>query len=404
MNVFEERLDKFHAYCSDFKEKGIYFYLQEIGGINQARAQVDEKEMLIFSSYSYLGLLKHPEIIKAAQEATQEFGTGTHGVRILAGTTVLHNELEKKLADFMGIEDSIAYSSGYVANLSSISTLLGRQDIVIIDKLSHASIFDGCSLSRAEFRRFRHNDMEDLRQRLQQAADDGYKGRLVVVDAVYSMDGDVCPLPDLLEICRENGAWLLVDEAHSLGVLGDNGRGITEYFGIDPHEINLYSGSLSKTIPAVGGYVGGSRKVIDYFRHNARGFVFSAALPPAAVAAATKALQLIEDEPWRLKQVRANIDYFINGLNELGYDTLNTKSCVIPIVIGQKDPTMELTARLHHDGMFVSPILPPAVPVNTCRLRANVIASHTKEDLDFALSLLEKHGRDLGIIDKGAKI
>lgn len=398
MEVIQKRLERFARTYDEYREKGLYFYLQEIEELNGARVIIQGKEMVMFSSYSYLGLLKHPEINKAAKEATEEFGTGTHGVRVLAGTTSLHTKLEKKMAEFIGTEDSIAYSSGYVANLSTISTLLGRHDVVITDKLSHASIIDGCTLSHAKFRRFRHNDMADLENNLKQADKEGLKGRMVVVDAVYSMDGDVCPLPELLEICKKYNALLVVDEAHSLGVMGENGRGVTEYFGIDPKEIDLYSGSLSKTIPAVGGYVAGKKNTINFLRHHARGFVFSAALPPGTVAAAIRSLEIIDEESWRHKKLRENINYFIDNLNMMGYDTLNTKSSVIPIIIGEEAPTLELTALLHRDGMFVSPILPPAVPVKTCRLRANVIASHTKEDLDFALNLLENHGKELGII------
>ncbi len=398
MGEFENRIENFDQVYRNYKETGTYFYLQEVEKLNGARVQISGKEYVMFSSYSYLGLLQHPEIDAFAKEAVDRFGTGTHGVRVLAGTTSLHVELEKKIADFMKVEDSIAYSSGFIANVASIASLLGRHDIVITDKLCHASIVDGCLLAQAKFQRFKHNDLKDLENQLIRAEKDGCKGKLVIVDAVYSMDGDVCPLPETLEICNKYDAWLMVDEAHSLGVLGETGRGLAEYFGMDPREIHLYSGSLSKTIPAVGGYVAGDKKTINYFRHNARGFVFSAALPPAAVAAAIKSFEIIDTERWRLKQVRENIDYFIKNLNQMGFDTLNTQSCVIPIIIGQEEPTLQLTGLLHRDGMFVSPILPPAVPVNTCRLRANVIASHTKEDLDFALNLLEKHGKALGII------
>ena len=283
-----------------------------------------------------------------------------------------------------------------MANLSTISTLLGRDDVVIVDQLSHASIIDGCLLSRSTFQRFKHNDLMTSGACWRTLPRN--KGKLVIVDASISMDGDVCPLPELVALCREFDAWLVVDEAHSLGVLGETGHGILEYFNMSPDDVELLTGSLSKTIPAVGGFVAGKRDVIQFLRHNARAFVFSAALPPAAVAAVTASLEVIEEEPWRIKAVRRNIERFIAGLNALGYDTLQTKSCVIPIVIGKEEPTLELTHRLHVDGMFVSPIVSPAVPPNTCRLRANVTAAHTDEDIDFALGLLEKHGRDMGII------
>jgi 8-amino-7-oxononanoate synthase len=397
VSVFQKRIDNFTQHLESLKANDRYYYLQRIDELDGAHVWIGGRRMVMFSSYSYLGLLKDEKVQRKAREALDRFGTGTHGVRVLAGTTAAHVECERKIASFLGTEDAIAYSSGYVANLSTISTLLGRDDVVIVDQLSHASIIDGCLLSRSTFQRFKHNDLDDLRRLLENASEK-YKGKLVIVDAVYSMDGDVCPLPELVALCREFDAWLVVDEAHSLGVLGETGHGILEYFNMSPDDVELLTGSLSKTIPAVGGFVAGKRDVIQFLRHNARAFVFSAALPPAAVAAVTASLEVIEEEPWRIKAVRRNIERFIAGLNALGYDTLQTKSCVIPIVIGKEEPTLELTHRLHVDGMFVSPIVSPAVPPNTCRLRANVTAAHTDEDIDFALGLLEKHGRDMGII------
>ncbi|MEA4882847.1 MAG: pyridoxal phosphate-dependent aminotransferase family protein [Clostridia bacterium] len=397
MGVFQDRIDLGLREYHEIKNKGQYYYLQQVDELDSAHVVIAGRRMVMFSSYSYLGLLKHPKVQQKAREALDRFGTGTHGVRILAGTTAVHVECERKIASFLGTEDAIAYSSGYVANVSTISTLLGRRDVVITDKLSHASIIDGCLLSQAEFQRFKHNDLDDLRHKLE-ADKDRFEGKLVIVDAVYSMDGDVCPLPDLVSLCKEYGAWLIVDEAHSLGVLGKTGHGIMEYFHMAPGDVEMLSGSLSKTLPAVGGFVAGNEDLIQFLRHNARGFVFSAALPPAAVAAVTAALEVIEDEPQLIAAVRHNIERFVGGLNEMGYDTLNTKSCVIPIIIGKPEPTLELTTRLHRDGMFVSPILHPAVPANTCRLRANVTAGHTDEDIDFALSLLRKHGKDMGLI------
>lgn len=397
MNVFQKRIEGFSGHLAGLKAADRYYYLQQVDELDGAHVYIGGRRMVMFSSYSYLGLLKDPKVQERARQALDRFGTGTHGVRVLAGTTAAHVECEKRIASFLRTEDAIAYSSGYTANLSTISTLLGRNDVVITDKLSHASIIDGCLLSNATFQRFRHNDLDDL-ERLLKAADEKHDGKLVIVDAVYSMDGDVCPLPELVELCRKHDAWLMVDEAHSLGVLGETGHGILEYFNMSTDDVEMLTGSLSKTLPAVGGFVAGKHDLIEFLRHNARAFVFSAALPPAAVAAVTASLDIIEEEPWRIKAVRRNIDRFVSGLNAMGYDTMNTKSCVIPIIIGQEEPTLELTCKLHHDGMFVSPIVPPAIPPNTCRLRANVTAAHTDEDIDFALGLLEKHGREMGII------
>lgn len=398
MDSFGKKLAAFKEQYDELRQKDRYYYMQQIDRLAGARVEIGGREMVMFSSYSYLGLLKHPHIEAAAKNAVDSFGTGTHGVRILAGTTALHNQLETKMASFMGTEAAIAYSSGYTANLSTISTLTGRHDIVITDRLSHASIVDGCMLSQAEFVRSKHNDLKDLAKILEKARSK-YRGKLVIVDAVYSMDGDLCPLPEMLQLCRDYGAWLLVDEAHSLGVLGKTGHGILEHFSLEADQPGLIlSGSLSKTIPAVGGYIAGKADLINFLKHSARAFVFSAALPPAAAAAATAAFEVMEEETWRLETVRRNIRRFVGGLNTLGYNTLNTQSSVIPIIIGQPEPTLSLTSALHADGMFVSPILPPAVPAGTCRLRANVTSAHTDADIDFALGLLEKHGKRIGII------
>lgn len=398
MDAFETKIAAFKEQYQELRQKDRYYYLQQVDSLNGAWVEIGGRKMVMFSSYSYLGLLKHPRIEAAAKEAVDQFGTGTHGVRILAGTTALHNRLENKIASFMGTEAAIAYSSGYTANLSTISTLTGRHDIVIADRLSHASIVDGCTLSPAEFVRFKHNNLADLKKILEKAGEK-HQGKLVIVDAVYSMDGDLCPLPELLQLCRDYGAWLVVDEAHSLGVLGQTGHGILEYFGLEADQPGLIlSGSLSKTIPAVGGYIAGKAELINFLKHQARAFVFSAALPPSAVAAAEAAFEVMEEETWRLEVVRRNIKRFVEGLNAMGYNTLNTQSCVIPIIIGQPEPTLALTSRLHADGMFVSPILPPAVPPGTCRLRSNVTSAHTDSDIDFALKLLHRHGKQMGII------
>jgi len=396
-NSLQRRVDAFSNRLHKVKEQDLYFYLQQVDALDGARVTIGGKSKVIFSSYSYLGLITHPKINAAANEATDEFGTGTHGVRILAGTTKLHVELEKRMAEFMGTEDAIAFSSGFLANVATIASLMGRGDAVICDRLSHASLVDGCRLSGAEFIWFEHNNLDDA-QRILADAKDKYRGKLIIADAVYSMDGDVAPVPELIDLAKTYDAWLLVDEAHSLGVLGETGHGIQEYFGLPNGAIDILTGSLSKTIPAVGGYAAGRSDFIAFLRHNARGFVFSAALPPAATAAARVAFDIMEEEQWRIAKLRHNIAKFVGGLNELGFNTLNTKSSVIPIVIGDEETTLKITMLLHNDGIFICPILPPAVPPKTCRLRANVLASHTDEDIDYALVALERAGSKLGVI------
>lgn len=357
---------------------------------------VQGREMLMFASYCYLGLLRHRRIDAAAARAIEEFGTGTHGVRILAGTTRLHEELEATIARFKGREAAVAFSSGYVTNLATISTLVGRRDLVLCDKLDHASIVDGCRLSGAKFERWEHNNIESLEEHLQ-AASNSHGTTLVIVDAVFSMDGDITPLPEILELAKRHGALTMVDEAHSLGVLGEHGHGVEEHFGVRG-QTDILMGTLSKTIPSAGGYIAGDRDLVNFLKHNARAFVFSAALPPPSAAAAKEAFAVIEDEPWRRERLWANREHLVSGLHALGFDTLWSETPVVPIVFRDEERTLLATKMLDERGIFMCPILPPAVPPQTCRLRATVTTDHEPEHIDQALEALADVGRELGLI------
>ncbi len=373
-----------------------YFFSMPVSELRGgSRILVDGREMRMFASYSYLGLIGHPRITAAAHEALDRYGTGTHGVRILAGTLPVHVQLEEKIAAFKGAEAAVTFSSGYVTNLTGVSTLVGRHDYVFSDKLNHASIVDGCLLSGANFVRFRHKDMADLKARLSETPAEAAK--LVITDAVFSMDGDIADLPNLARICRESGAWLMIDEAHSLGVLGEAGHGIEEHFNL-PGVIDIKMGTLSKTIPSVGGYIAGSGDLVSYLRHQARGYVFSAALPPAQAAAALEAFRVIEDEPWRVDAVRSNARVFIDGLKNRGLDTLHTQTAVVPIVCGEDEKAFRMTSACQQDGLFVLPVVSPAVPAGLARLRATVTAAHTKEEIDSALDVFERAGKSTGVI------
>lgn len=396
MDPMSRRIEELVSRVKWGKAAGFHFYLRAIENIDGARVTVRGREMLMFASYCYLGLLGHPKINAAAKAAIEKFGSGTQGVRILAGTTTLHDELEERIAAFKGTEAAIVYSSGYVTNLAAISTLCGRGDVIICDKLDHASIVDGCLLSRARFVRFEHNNMEKLEQVLAKADPDASK--LVVVDAVFSMDGDVINLPEVSRLAKKYGARLMVDEAHSLGVLGETGRGIEEHFGLEGDAIDIYMGTLSKNIPSVGGYVAADEDLITYLKHMSRAFVFSAALPPAAVAAATVAFDIIEEEPERLVTLRRNVDHFLGGLKERGFNTLNSETPIIPIVTGEDEPALMMAKMAQEAGIFILPILSPAIPPGTSRLRANVTAAHTEEDIEYALSVFEKAGKEVGVI------
>jgi len=376
MDPIERRIREMTGRVEEIRDADLYFYLQPIEALNGAWATVNGREMLMFASYSYLDLLGHPKIDAAAQAAIARFGTGTHGVRILAGTLPLHQELEATIASFEGKEAAIVYSSGYVTNLATISALVGRHDVVICDKWNHASIVDGCLLSGAKFVRFRHNDMADLEARL--AGIPAHVGKLMVVDAVFSMDGDIVNLPEVVRLCRQYGVRLMVDEAHSLGVLGATGRGIEEHFGLE--------GASDIKI------------TITYLKHTARGFIFSAALPPAAVAAAKAAFEVIQAEPERIARLRRNVELFIGGLRDRGFDTGDSETPVVPIICGEDEPTLLMSRLLHDEGIFVLPVLPPAVPMGTSRLRANVTAAHSETDIAHALDCFQRAGEAVGVI------
>jgi 8-amino-7-oxononanoate synthase len=376
-----------------------YFYNQPVTELRGgSRAIVHGREMLMFASYGYLGLLGHPRINEAAKAAIDKYGTGTHGVRLLAGTLDLHGELEATIAAFKHTEDALCFSSGYVTNLTAISTLVGRHDAVICDKLDHASIVDGCLLSGADFFRFKHNDMTDLERVLSRLEPDVTK--LVVVDAVFSMDGDIIDLPNVARLCRKYNAWLMVDEAHSIGVIGATGRGIEEHFGLND-VVDVKMGTLSKTIPSVGGYLAGKKDLIDFLRHVSRAYIFSAALPPAQAAAAKAAFEVILDEPERVGILAGNAKYFVDCLQACGFDTMNTATAIVPVLCGTDEAAFGMTQLCQRQDIFVLPVVSPAVPEGLARLRATVTAAHTRPEIDRALEVFASAGRAAGVLAGG---
>jgi 8-amino-7-oxononanoate synthase len=378
------------------KENDLYFYnlpVDELRG--GARVVVNGHDMGMYASYSYLGLVGHPRINKAAQDAIDKYGTGTHGVRMLAGSLKLHNELEETIAEFKKAEAAITYTSGYVTNLTVISTLMGRGSYVFSDKINHASIVDGCMMSGAKFRRFRHNDMDQLESQLAETPSD--VGKMVLADAVFSMDGDIIDFPKVVELCQKYKAWLMIDEAHSVGVLGKTGRGIEEHFDMWG-TIDIKMGTLSKTIPSVGGYVAGKKDLITFLRHASRAYIFSAALPPAQAAAANEAFKVILDEPWRIEKLNANTKQFIGGLKERGFNTMLTETAIVPVLCGEDEIAFALTRHCHHHDVFVLPVVSPAVQVGLARLRATVLAAHEPHEIEYAMDTIAVAGKALGII------
>lgn len=396
MSEFPKMVYDFEGIYKDLNDRNLYFYLQQIEKIDDPYVVVNGRKMIMLASYSYLGLLHHPKIDCAAKEAIDKFGTGTHGVRILAGTETIHTELEKTIASFKHREAAIVYSSGYVTNLTTISTLFHRGDVVICDKFDHASIVDGCLLSGAEFLRFNHSNLDDLERNLKKTAD--YRTRCVIIDSVYSMDGDIAPVPEILALAKKYNALMMVDEAHSLGVLGEHGTGIEEYFNI-PGQIDILMGTLSKVIPAIGGYIAGDFKLINFLKHTARAFVFSAALTPPTAAAAITAFKIIQEEPWRIKKLNENVTYFISTLKKAGFNTLNSQTAIIPLIIPDEQKTWKVTKFLQDKGIFVLPVVTPAVPPNTSRLRMNVTASMDREHLDLVIDKILEADKEFHILD-----
>jgi len=378
------------------KDHDLYFYNQPIEEILPGmKVRVRGREMGMYASYSYLGLVNHPRINEAARKAVDKFGTGTHGVRSLAGTLTIHTELEETIANFKHAEGAVTYSSGYATNLTVVSTLMGRGDYVFSDKLNHASIVDGCLMSGAEFRRFRHNDMEHLEGLLKNAPADVAK--LVIADSVFSMDGDIIDLPKMLELTRKYNAWLMIDEAHSIGVLGATGTGIEEHFGLGD-VIDIKMGTLSKTIPSVGGYIAAKKEIITYLRHASRAYIFSAALPPAQAAAANEAFKVILDEPERIEKLNLNTKQFIGGLKSMGFDTMLTETAIVPVLCGDDETAFRMTREAQHNDVFVLPVVSPAVPEGLARLRATVTAAHDPSEIERAMDIIGEAGKKLGII------
>ena len=387
--------------CYKFKDPdlvrsmGIYPYFRPISTEQGAAVIINGKKLIMLGSNSYLGLTSHPRVKEAAKRAIDKYGTGCAGSRFLNGTLDLHIQLEEELADFLKKEAVLLYSTGFQTNLGIISTLVGKDDYVIIDKSDHASIVEGCRLSYGIIERFRHNDMQHLKKILSSLDDEHCK--LIIVDGVYSMEGDIAPLPDLVKLASDYGARLMVDDAHGIGVLGDTGAGTAEHFGLID-EVDIIMGTFSKSFASLGGFVASERPVIEYLKHKSRPLIFSASISPPNTAAALEALRIIREEPELRERLWANTKRLQEGLRSLGFDIGNTQTPVIPVYIGDDLKTFQICKRLHDEGVFVNPVVPPGVPPGKSLLRLSVMATHTFEHIDFALNKLEKVGREFGII------
>ncbi len=389
--------DKCYSFNRDTEAKaaGIYPFFKAISRLDGPHVTVDGRDMIMIGSNNYLGLTTHPKVKEASLRALEMFGTSCSGSRFLNGTLEMHEELERSLARFMGKESAQVFSTGFQTNQGVIAPLLDRGDSVVIDRLVHASIIEGTRLSFGKVRRFRHNDAESLRRNLEACPKD--HGVLVIVDGVYSMDGDIAHLPELIATAKEFGARVMVDDAHGLGVLGEGGRGTLEHFNM-LDQADLIMGTFSKSFASLGGFITGDERVINYIKHHSRALLFSASMPPAAIAAVQAALEVVQSEPEIRKTLWRNFLFFKEALDGLGFNTGASETPIIPLIIGDDFRTALFWKRLLDDGVFTNCVLAPGVPPGTQRIRTSLMATHTLEDLEKVVEILGRAGRQLGII------
>ncbi|MBO7345649.1 MAG: aminotransferase class I/II-fold pyridoxal phosphate-dependent enzyme [Clostridia bacterium] len=371
------------------KEKNIYPYFHQLNSKQGPRVVMEGKDMIMIGSNNYLGLTSHPEVIEAGIKALEDYGSGCSGSRFLNGTLDAHVALESELADFLGKEDVVTFSTGFQSNLGIISAIAGRNDYILCDKENHASIYDGCRLSFAKMLRYNHSDMEDL-ERLLKSIDTSVSGILIVTDGVFSMGGDICKLPDIVRLAKKYGARVMVDDAHGLGVLGEHGRGTAEHFGLEK-DVDIYMGTFSKSLASLGGYMASTKEVCEYVRHVSRPFIFCASIPPANVACARKALQILKREPERVKNLIDISNYMRDGLRRANVDIIAIdETPIIPIYTYEDEKTFLACKLLFERGVYVNPVVSPATPVGQALLRTSYTATHTKEQMDIAIEKISE--------------
>jgi 8-amino-7-oxononanoate synthase len=379
----------------EIQAAGLYPYFKPISDSEDTTVVIEGQKRIMLGSNNYLGLTHHPKVLEAASRALSRYGSGCTGSRFLNGTLDLHGQLESALAAFLGKEDCLVFSTGYQANLGLISGLIGRGDLVYLDKLDHASIVDGAKMSYGDTMRFNHGDLASLERMIERTRNN--RGAMIVVDGVYSMEGDIANVPELVRIAKKHGAALALDDAHSIGVLGPNGEGTAAHFGLTD-EVDLIAGTFSKSLASIGGFVAGSESVIHYLKHHSRPLIFTASLPPANTAGVLAALEVIKTEPHRREQLWANTHRLHAGLRGLGYNIGDTETPIVPVLIGPLETTLVFWRKLFDGGVFTNPVAPPAVPPSQCRLRTSLMATHTADQIDFCIEQFAKIGRELGVI------
>ena len=395
MKLLQEKLSKYDA-PQRAMAMGIYPYFREIQSDQDTEVIISGKKVLMFGSNAYLGLTNHPKVKESAIEAVKKYGTGCAGSRFLNGTLDLHIQLEKRLAEFVGKEDAIVYSTGFQVNLGVVSCLTGREDYILWDELDHASIIEGHRLSFSTKLKYKHNDMESLEKQLQKCEPD--KVKLIVTDGVFSMEGDVAKLPEIVALAKKYNASIMVDEAHGIGVFGRQGRGTCDHFGV-AQDVDLIMGTFSKSFASIGGFIAADESIINYLRHHSRSYIFSASNTPAATAAANAALDIMINEPERIQHLWDLTHYALDGFRQMGCEIGNTSTPIIPLFIRDNDLTFLIVKELFEAGIFVNPVVAPAVASEDTLIRFSLMATHTKEQLDYALETIHKVFKQHGLVD-----
>lgn len=400
MNLLKQKLAKYTA-PQEARARGVYPYFRAIESDQDAVVTINGKRVLMFGSNSYLGLTNHPKLKEASIAAIRKYGSGCAGSRFLNGTLDIHLELEEKLAKFVGKEEAIVFSTGMQVNLGVLSSVVGRHDFIINDEYNHASIVDGSRMSMATVRKFRHNDMASLETVLQRLESHPNAVKLIAVDGVFSMEGDVANLPEIVRLARKYGANIFLDDAHSLGVLGKKGRGTADHFGLID-EVDMVMGTFSKSLASIGGFVAGDFEHINYLKHNARSLIFSASIAPANAASVIAALDLMNEDTTIIDRLWENTNYAHKLLKEYGFETGHSTTPIIPIYIRDVEKTFILTRKLQDEGVFVNPVISPAVPPEDSLLRFSLMATHTKAHIDEAVSKMHRICKEIGVFDREA--
>ena len=395
MKLLQEKLSKYDA-PQRAMAAGIYPYFREIQSDQDTEVIISGKKVLMFGSNAYLGLTNHPKVKEAAIEAIKKYGTGCAGSRFLNGTLDIHIQLEKRLAEFVGKEDAIVYSTGFQVNLGVVSCLTGREDYILWDELDHASIIEGHRLSFSTKLKYKHNDMESLEKQLQKCDPD--KVKLIVTDGGFSMEGDVAKLPEICALAKKYNANVMVDEAHGLGVFGKQGRGTCDHFGVT-NDVDLIMGTFSKSLASIGGFIAADESIINYLRHHSRSYIFSASNTPAATAAANAALDIMINEPERIEHLWKLTNYALDGFRQMGCEIGHTSTPIIPLFIRDNDLTFTIVKELFEAGIFVNPVVSPAVASEDTLIRFSLMATHTKEQLDYALEQIHRVFKNHGLVD-----